>query len=195
MSAKKSTSFLQVVKPVSALPAQSVIPCDPRNDRLIQMQRLITGYIADQRLPISIRLLLDIMLSGGCRVSEVIQPGGFMVLPTGAVKIYQSKTKSTHIFNLTHLTSVIDKYKGGNCILCSGYSRFQIYRLFKKMGIESTFDGLSKSSVCHLPRHLVGALTYTTDHNLQDVAKVLNHANQKNSLYYVKKTKSRSASK
>lgn len=177
------------IKPGSNLLAQNANLCDTGIDQTSDLYAWCMSFVFDVRLPIEIRLLIDLILSSGCRISELLNNDGVIVRKNGMIEVYQSKTKKKIVFRSANYNSYFMQYAGNRYRGFNIYSRFQIYRLFKKLGFSVLFDGNSKASVCHLPRHLNALLTYESTNDINDVKTALNHSNSKTSLSYVKKIK------
>jgi len=177
------------VKSVLTTLAPTTKLCDPGVDHELRYYDYIVELITKSNLTIDLKCLLDIMLSSGCRVSEVISNKGIEVRLDGSLVLYQSKTKKYLITKTQYHANYLKKWRGGRYLNLCQYSRFQIYRIFKKYGLEAQFEGSTYSSVTHIARKLNGALLYADTHNIDDVAKSLNHSNNKNSEFYVKKIK------
>lgn len=195
MAKKKTfrrTELSHVVKPTksdSNLPAQITNQCDVADCLATETYAYIMRFVNDNRLPIELRLLIDLLLSSGCRISELLAPQGFIVRKNGLIELYASKNKVKHVFRSANFDSYLMNFAGSYYRGLSNYSRFQIYRLFKKLGIYATFENNTKMSVTHLPRHVVGSLTYQSTNDMADVKHVLNHKSINSSEYYVKKIK------
>jgi integrase len=177
------------VKSVPTLPAPTTNLCDHGVDRELRYYDYIVELITTSSLTADLKCLLDVMLSSGCRVSEAISKRGIEVRLDGSIVIYQSKTKKYLVTRTQYHSDYLKKWRGRKYMSLSEYSRFQVYRIFKKYGLEAQFEGSTYSSVTHLARKINGALIYANTGNLDDVAKSLNHSNKKNSEYYVKKIK------
>lgn len=189
---KKITSLTQEqlsVKSLSKLPAQNAILCEPGVSRESALYASIIAIINDNRIPFDIRLLIDLMLSGGLRVSEVISLRGIDVRLDGKLVVFQSKNNQYVVIRSINFNAFWLAYGRGNFFRFAVYSRFSIYRIFKKLGISAEFENMSKSSVCHLPRHLVGALVYQSTNSIEEVKKELSHKNQHSSKSYIKNVK------
>lgn len=188
----KRTDLSHVVKSEksrSNLPAPNVNQCDALGDEEIKLYASIMKYVFDNSLPIELRLIIDLLLSSGCRISELLGKNGFIVRLNGIIVVEQPKNKQNIYFRSINFNSYLMQYAGKRYFGLSIYSRFQVYRIFKKMGIYAQFEGISKLSVCHLPRHLQGVLTYMSTNSLNEVQKELSHKSIKSSESYVKKIK------
>lgn len=177
------------INPASNPLAQNTNLCDTGIDKASELYAWCMSFVFDLTLPIEIRLLIDAMLSSGCRISELLNKDGIIVRKNGMICIYQSKNKKQLVFRSANYNSFYMNYAGNYYRGFTIYSRFQIYRIFKKLGFSVLFDQNSKSSVCHLPRHLQGMLTFASTNDINDVQIALNHSNVNSSKHYVKKIK------
>ena len=77
--------------------------------------------------------------------------------------------------------------RGSNGLLFPSLNRYVVYRYLRSINYVHKFEGCKRSSVCHLPRHLM-ALDFSTIENKGDAVTVaLGHKSSNNDVFYEKK--------
>lgn len=170
----------------SILVAQNAKLCVPGNVPGLPEYEYLIKIIEDTRLSFVIRLLIDFMLSSGCRVSAAIYQQGFFVRYGGTIDVYEPKTKQHVIFRSIYFNSYYSRLPVGYCRQFTHLSRFQVYRVFVKLGINYSFEGSVNNTVTHAPRHIVALTTISSTGNINDVKEVLKHKSSKSSENYVR---------
>jgi len=180
---------LRPVDAVMNIPAHNAILCAPALSFESEMYLYLSDCINNPAITFEYRLILDLLLSSGCRVSAIINPSGLIVRLNGLIVASETKTKQDIVFRSINFNDYFMQFAGNRFSLLTSYNRFMVYRLFKKYGISAQILDNSKSSVTHLPRHLVGSLTMQSTSNINDVSLVLSHKSIKSSHTYGKAIK------
>lgn len=180
---------LRPIDAVSSLPAHNVIVCAPTLSFESEMYQYLTDCVNNPAITFEYRIILDLLQSSGCRVSAIINSSGLIVRLNGLIVAHETKTKQDIVFRSINFNDYFMQYAGQRFLLLTGYNRFMVYRLFKKYGISAQILDNSKSSVTHLPRHLVGSLTMQSTSDINDVSLVLSHKSIKSSHTYGKAIK------
>lgn len=169
-----------------SLPAQNAKLCAPGEVPGLPEYEYLIKLIEDTRLSFIVRLLIDFMLSSGCRISAVIYQQGFFVRYGGILDVYEPKTKQHVVFRSIFFNSYYSHLKVGYCTQFAHLSRFQVYRIFVKLGINYSFEGSVNNTVTHAPRHIVALTTISSTGNINDVKDILKHKSSKSSENYVR---------
>jgi len=187
---QKTLSFpLRPVDAVVDLPAHNAILCAPAVSFESQMYQYLTNCINNQAITIEYRIILDLLLSSGCRISAIVNQAGLIVRLNGLIVAHETKTKQDIVFRSINFNDYFMQFAGMRYSDLTSYNRYMVYRLFKKYGISAQILDNSKSSVTHLPRHLVGSLTMQSTSDINDVSLVLSHKSIKSSHTYGKAIK------
>lgn len=105
--------------------------------------------------PIALRVLLDMQLKLGLRISEVLRLRPIDILSMDKVRIRASKRGRDRLVNYTDIYGYLNICKKTGMIPFLDYDRFFIYRLYKKEGLMLFHEKDKKYSVTHAFRHLL----------------------------------------
>lgn len=122
----------------------------------------------------------------GLRISEVLGIRPYDITSGGFIKIVGSKGSSSRLVACTLYADFFKQCKLSGTHPFNMYNRFVIYRLYKKHGISHKFAGNEKSSVTHLPRHLLALQANQVEDETGIVTDALRHKSTKNKSFYVK---------
>ena len=125
-----------------------------------------------------------IQMSGGLRVSEVLNISVYDITPTGLIKIKTSKHGNNKIINASEARGFLLNCLKTKYIPWQDWDRFFIYREYKKIGFPSVQVGENRHAVTHLFRHLQTAELRTINANEKEVASYLGHKNLKSQENY-----------
>jgi integrase len=124
------------------------------------------------------------MYISGCRISEVLAIRGYDISTNGLIKIKGKKGSNDKIIRITQNISHCKTIPKNLNMPFKIYSRFFIYRLFKKIGLIYKSYGNINNSVTHYFRKSVALEAYNISKDQQDIKLVLNHKSIKSAHYY-----------
>ena len=163
------------IKSVSSPTAQTNKLCEVQDD---QLQLLEAVY--SKRLPLlnSDRILwyiIELMLNGALRVSEVLDIDARDITMTGHVIIHGKKGSLDRIVTTHDSAEYLRKCKV-NCVQpFMDWNRFAVYRAFKKHGIYLQLSGNKHMSVTHSIRQIVSRSMQTEGVSDNMRRKLLGH--------------------
>lgn len=166
--------------------AQSATLCDI-SSRQIQLLNLVLYYIrSESELAFCFRLLLDFQLSGGLRISECLRPAQFNISRLGQVFVPGSKGSNDKLITpfyfqtwwLSHGPVVFNPF--------NHVSRFVIYRLYKKLGINLINSGSLHAKITHSLRHLNVKLMQEIGLSNENLSLFIGHKSHKSIEWYAK---------
>lgn len=134
---------------------------------------------------------VDLMLSGGLRVSELIDPKMLFVNKTGQIYIQGKKGSANKLVSSLYQREYWSKLSGWVANPCAIVSRFSWYRFLKSQGVYLEEKGKINMSVTHVPRKLKAFELFEGGFGVEQVAEVVGHKNV-NSTNYYKPTRYRS---
>lgn len=174
-------------KPVSKPSAQTIKLCETGED----LESLLKGVLAKRDYILKEHKLLwyiiELQLSGGLRIAEVlsIMPG--QILPTGHVLIKGKKGSSSRIVYTSDARGYLVRCRNNSVLPFMDYDRYWVYREYKKLGIGTKFKGKGNASVTHFFRQLNARLQQMSDVELENIGTFLGHKSQQSTQYYVNK--------
>jgi integrase len=128
--------------------------------------------------------LVDFLIATGCRVSEALRIKPYDITIGGRIILKGSKGSKSAQYCVPECSQYFISCKKSGREPFGSFSRFQIYRIFKKHGISHTFGENQKASVTHLPRHIMALDITATTEDKQIVSDALRHKNEKNREFY-----------
>jgi len=131
------------------------------------------------------KYILAIMFIGGLRVSDVLNIRAKDILPSAQIVIKQSKGSESKIIRVPELENYLNNCKKALRDPFFGISRFQVYRMFKKVGLGTTFGKTINESVTHYPRKVFAKVINQGTQDLELVQRSIGHRNKKSTGYYV----------
>lgn len=179
------------VKSGASPAAQSVTllqrPSDPLKDYSTIESKL--DHIKKQDL--KLWYLIQFMIASACRISEVLSIIPSRITRTGHVKLIASKGSTNRIVFAGLAAEYMIKSKANNASPFEGWSRFYVYRQFKKYGIQSQYHGRKNKSVTHSIRHTVALANAKEAFEISDTQLQLGHKSTKSTKYYHESESSR----
>jgi integrase len=137
--------------------------------------------------PLPLRVIIDMQLQLGLRISEVLRIRSFDILPLGKLRIRASKRGQDRIENYTDAYGFLKFCKRNGVQPFSDYNRFFIYRAYKKEGISLFHSKTKRMSVTHALRHkLVHELEKEVD-QMSLISDILGHKSRRSIESYLKK--------
>lgn len=99
--------------------------------------------------------VIELMMAGGLRVSEVLNISAYDITTLGHIRIKGSKGSSDRVVRVFDGLDYMLRCKENSVAPFRDISRYYVYREFKKLGITHKFFGKAKASVTHFFRQLV----------------------------------------
>lgn len=134
------------------------------------------------------RLLIELMYLNGLRVSEVLKIQGGDIISRNSFIIRASKGSSDRIGYVVHNVQLFSSFAGSACYLFDCFSRFYIYRLFKRVGLSSEIIGNRNRAVTHSLRHQRIESIQSASSNVVGTAQLIGHKNVKSTAHYLSHT-------
>ena len=127
---------------------------------------------------------VDLMLSGGLRVSELVSCNMVLVNANGQVLFKGRKGSADRLVTPLYQREYWLRLRGWVRNPCSVVSRFSWYRFLKAQGIVLHENGHVHSSVTHAPRKLYAHQLFVAGVDGQSVADVVGHRSARSTEYY-----------
>jgi integrase len=133
-----------------------------------------------------VRKLYVLMSLCGCRISEALKIAPHHITNNGSFVIKGSKGSGSRMYKVSELSEWLLSCKRNSIYPFDCLNRFYVYRVFKSVGIEHKFEGNKKSSVTHLPRHLLAIEAKSINVGEEIISDALRHKSTKSKIYYEK---------
>jgi integrase len=165
--------------------AQSASLCLPDSNTLSLLNNTIYFLTSNQCHSMPELLLVDLMLSGGLRISEVLNPPTFQINMLGQVYIVGSKGSNSKL-----VTPLFFRYwwQARAPFVYSpfiNYSRFFAYRLFKKHSLVLYNKKGGNNSCTHSLRHLQVSLMQLLELPQEELSRLIGHKSLTAIKYYL----------
>lgn len=127
---------------------------------------------------------VDLMLSGGLRVSELVSTDVVLVNANGQVLFKGRKGSADRLVTPLYQREYWLRLRGWVHNPCSVVSRFSWYRFLKAQGIVLHENGHIHNSVTHAPRKLYAHQLFVAGCDGRSVADVVGHRSARSTEYY-----------
>lgn len=172
------------IEAVSKLPAQYASLCQLTTKHESLLNVVVSAIMNEKGLRVNECMMLDLMLSGGLRVSELLQDNCIKVNRLGQVYIRGLKGSSDKLVTPIYYKSFWQKYKPSQTSPFMHISRFSFYKWCRSIGIVLKHKGKENNSVTHAMRHLHVYLMELMDIPEKDLSLILGHKSLRNLKYY-----------
>ena len=170
------SSLKQTIKTASIPPAQITTVCETDKRLETEVSSLLLKLGQAFKHSQILGHILDIQISGGCRISEVLQIKPKDITPTGSILIQSAKKGNQRIITTSKSSEFLLMCRRLNIQPFFDRDRFWVYREYKKLGIIFISKTSSKMSITHAPRHIFTASNRITT---KDEATLSNALGQK----------------
>ena len=165
--------------------AQSPELCVTRTAASIAIMAKAALFVVNQEVDIRVRMLTELMMVHGLRVSEVLRITNADVSTQGRIKIHASKGSQSRIVHSPRFSDIWVGFKTRNMELPPYLNRWYMYRIFTKYGLKSFYTQGTLNSVTHVFRKLLANDAFSIENDKNDVSTALGHKNPKSANYYV----------
>ena len=146
-------SMKKATNKVPIRPAQSAKLCYDRSSRLSASEALLSKLLVRRDISQVDKSILELQFVHGLRVSEVLGIRVVDLLSLHRIRINSKKGSISRVIVHVDSSGYLDKCRRIGMSPYSLYSRFYVYRLYKRLGISYTKPGAKHSAVTHAPRH------------------------------------------
>lgn len=166
--------------------AQIEHPCSLLDSQSAAVEQAATNAITSRILDWKLRLLIEIMYSSGCRVSEALNVKGTDIGDYGTVFIKGLKrshdiTAEIH-YNKTHAI----RLSGKHIYIFQDLDRYYVHRQFKALGIYFPPTHSRKGISTHALRHLKLKKAYQVSMSVDTTRRAVNQKSEKATKNYIK---------
>lgn len=140
-----------------------------------------------RRIPdheVQLKELVKFMIATGTRISEALQVNHSEITRTGMVLIRAKKGSNNRMISPGLATQYLLNCKKSRINPWEGWSRFFVYRQFKKYGITSQANNKSRNKVTHSLRHEVAKGIKAAGMEIEITKLALGHKNLNSTSYY-----------
>lgn len=126
----------------------------------------------------------EVMISGACRVSEVLDIRPYDITFTGLVNIHSLKHGKDRTISPGNAKDYLLYCRNNQLYPFQGFNRFYVYREFKRFGMPAIPTGAGKNAVTHIFRHLQVAAIKENGNDRELIANYLGHRSLKSQKNY-----------
>jgi integrase len=180
------TNYTNPIKTVPTLSAQTTTRCETVDGTESQVEALWNKVEKLRGTVPQLFYLCVIMIEGNLRVSEALRIKPKDITSLGKVKIEALKGSHSRLISSGEAKKWLLQCKKINRIPFEGWSRFFVYREFKKLGISFQSNQSTKNSVTHAIRHIVTAANRKVTDEPGIIQRDLGHKNQNTQKLYGK---------
>jgi len=164
--------------------AQTVTLCAQAGAVQKPSERLLAGIMKDTTLGIRMKCFIELQFAYGLRVSEVLQIFHNDLLSSNRIRIKSLKgsTQRIIVFNDSFGYFNICRYAGVSPFM--DISRFTVYRVYKRLGINYDLGPGYKKSVTHAPRHFAANELQQENKDSAYTTDFLRHKSNESLNYY-----------
>lgn len=134
-------------------------------------------------------LAIDLLLSGGIRISELLQIRYSDITAIGQVRINALKGSSDRLISTMYHAKELIRYRNLNGLLFEGYSRWYFHRLFVKLGFYQLNNGSNKRVTTHIFRHHLVTDLQNQFNQIELTQATIGHKRQSSTNWYIQKNK------
>lgn len=127
---------------------------------------------------------IDLMLSGGLRLSEILYPAAFFVTPLGQVAVHGRKKSADKLVSPIYQRAFWLKSQGWRANPFANTSRWAWYRFFKSQGVCMSEKGRKNNVVTHSARKLQAHNLFNGGVELSGIRDIMGHRSETSTLYY-----------
>lgn len=186
MGLPKNSALSVGTKSVKKPSAHNAILCELQETFTPVVQKALFLSSELSPWPLSLRVLIDLQLHFGLRVSEVLKINYPDLMPLGRIRIKASKRGVSRIINYTDRYGYLEFCRKTGTSPFADYNRFFIYREYRKNGIMLFHEKDKKYSVTHAFRHLLVTMLRKDIADKSLISDVLGHKSKKSIESYIK---------
>lgn len=127
---------------------------------------------------------IDLMLSGGLRLSEILFPASFFVTPLGQVVVHGRKGSADKLVTPLFQPQYWRRLHGWVANPFAFSSRWSWYRFFKRNGVCMSEQGRKNKVVTHSPRKLQAHQLFNGGVELAGIRDIMGHRAESSTLFY-----------
>lgn len=127
---------------------------------------------------------VDLMLSGGLRLSELLYPSAFFVNSFGQVVVHGRKGSADKLVTPLYQTQFWLGLRGWVANPFAFSSRWAWYRFFKHNGVSMSEQGRKNKIVTHSARKLQAHQLFNGGVELAGIRDIMGHRSESSTLYY-----------
>jgi integrase len=170
---------------LKGISAQSIKPCrqvdvnDETETAYITHRRLLFSYCQD------IEIIYVLQFTYGLRISEVLGILAKNISKRGTIVIRGTKGSFDKIVDLPEFYTFFKKHKNNGTAPFYYYSRWFVYRTYKKLAINFGIKYGTLNAVTHQFRYMKARDTMSISNDMELTQRTMGHKNIKSTKHYV----------
>jgi len=177
--------ILTGVKSVPKPSAQFAELCKPNNELQEGLNNILDLIVNGNESRLKERMLCDLMLSGGLRVSEVLDLAELKVNVLGQVFIFGRKGSESKLVTPIYYRNFWVKKVPKCTNPFQHISRFSFYKYLKSQNITIRHNNKQNASVTHAMRHLHVYLMELMNLEHDQMSEIIGHKSNRSLKYYL----------
>lgn len=162
-------------KSVMKSSAQATTSCAPPTDVDMLLKSVGNAWESAKRDNPRLSYLIEIQLLNGLRISEALNIHWSRINALGQIHIRGLKGSKDRIVNTGSSAEFFISCLKNQSSPFAYFSRFYVYREYKKLGLSHQFNGRGVCSVTHLFRHLVVKLQRSSSTDYLTIQQFIGH--------------------
>lgn len=131
--------------------------------------------------------IVDLILSNGIRVSEALSIQRKDIVNDRTVNVMGKKGSLSRVCMLLFSDGLLSFKGKSDDFLFDGFTRFYVYRVFKKLGIEFIVPGSKKRAVTHAGRHIRIQSLAKSGVDIDTIKNYIGHKSKRSTMHYAGK--------
>ncbi len=137
------------------------------------------------QLPQALLAIVYIQAKSGARISEVLKIRNWDMNKRGLVTIQGLKGSKDRLVDASLIMPVLSEWQEKGYNPFRQYSRFQVYRWYKKIGLTGVKQGKNRKATTHIFRYLMARDLQDEGHKLEQISEMLGHKDSDNTQNYL----------
>lgn len=163
-------------------------PLQRPSERNRVKNELTFKIFSNYAIPYYQKLVIAVLFSSGCRVSEALALRKSNFTESGQFVVKGLKKSESAVYQLASFDCFKFSFAQINDSCLASLNRWHIYRLLRSLGIYSHFAGNQCASVTHYFRHLIALEQAEASFEAKVTSRTLRHKSLKNVEFYTKKS-------
>lgn len=138
-------------------------------------EAIVFRILKDSSVSVMLKSFIELQFAHGLRVSEVLGIRSNDLLSSHRIRIRSGKGSLKRVICHNDSTNYLDSCRLVGKSPFFDYSRFFVYRAYKKLGIDFSFGNGKHRSVTHAPRHFAALEIHQALKNKKIVSDFLRH--------------------
>ena len=184
---KKFDSKVLLSKSVPSPSAHSTRLCQPGSKAEIEFATAVAKVHSLKNISIHVKAYILLLFTSGLRISELCNIHSSDIDSQLNIKIKGLKGSNDRIVAPIYLRGSFNVFRSSSSKIGDIFNRFYFYKLFKKIGLYTTYSSSVNRSVTHYPRYLYLKQLGSNVEDKDLIKSVVGHKRKTNTESYINK--------